>query len=208
MLSDAGYPYQSPTVKFTTPCFHPNVDSHGNICLDILKEKWSALYEVDLEDCELSSLQLCNVTLNCLSGSNDPTFHPVSVGWEEIILEYSKFERYWNLFSSQERKNILETYAHHKVNPTMTVLWTLMLQSCGQTRCLENQTHHYKRLQLYHCLDNIPCRYWNLTFSGSVQEIPAGEVWKRSKGCWGLAASTRKLGKIETIGWEDSPPGG
>jgi ubiquitin-conjugating enzyme E2 C len=42
----AGYPYQSPTVKFTTPCFHPNVDSHGNICLDILKEKWSALYEV------------------------------------------------------------------------------------------------------------------------------------------------------------------
>ena len=43
-----GYPYQSPTVKFTTPCFHPNVDSHGNICLDILKEKWSALYEVVL----------------------------------------------------------------------------------------------------------------------------------------------------------------
>lgn len=41
-----GYPYQSPTVKFTTPCFHPNVDTHGNICLDILKEKWSALYEV------------------------------------------------------------------------------------------------------------------------------------------------------------------
>ena len=44
-----GYPYQSPTVKFTTPCFHPNVDSHGNICLDILKEKWSALYEVVLK---------------------------------------------------------------------------------------------------------------------------------------------------------------
>merc|ERR1711997_345657 len=42
----AGYPYQSPSVKFTTPCFHPNVDTHGNICLDILKEKWSALYEV------------------------------------------------------------------------------------------------------------------------------------------------------------------
>jgi len=42
----AGYPYTAPTVKFTTPCFHPNVDSHGNICLDILKEKWSALYDV------------------------------------------------------------------------------------------------------------------------------------------------------------------
>ena len=33
-------------VKFETPCFHPNVDTHGNICLDILKEKWSALYDV------------------------------------------------------------------------------------------------------------------------------------------------------------------
>jgi len=42
----ANYPYQAPTVTFTTPCFHPNVDNSGNICLDILKEKWSALYEV------------------------------------------------------------------------------------------------------------------------------------------------------------------
>ena len=42
------YPYQSPSVKFSTPCFHPNVDNQGNICLDILKEKWSALYEVRL----------------------------------------------------------------------------------------------------------------------------------------------------------------
>lgn len=42
----SGYPYTAPTVRFTSPCFHPNVDAHGNICLDILKEKWSALYEV------------------------------------------------------------------------------------------------------------------------------------------------------------------
>ncbi|KAF4518819.1 hypothetical protein B566_EDAN008148 [Ephemera danica] len=40
------YPYTAPVVKFSTPCFHPNVDLSGNICLDILKEKWSALYDV------------------------------------------------------------------------------------------------------------------------------------------------------------------
>ena len=40
------YPFKSPTVKFKTPCFHPNVDQFGNICLDILKEKWSAVYNV------------------------------------------------------------------------------------------------------------------------------------------------------------------
>lgn len=42
----SGYPYNAPTVKFLTPCFHPNVDLQGNICLDILKDKWSALYDV------------------------------------------------------------------------------------------------------------------------------------------------------------------
>ncbi|XP_018570996.1 ubiquitin-conjugating enzyme E2 C [Anoplophora glabripennis] len=40
------YPYTAPVVKFVTPCFHPNVDTSGNICLDILKDKWSALYDV------------------------------------------------------------------------------------------------------------------------------------------------------------------
>lgn len=40
------YPYSSPVIKFTTPIFHPNIDAHGNICLDILKEKWSAAYSV------------------------------------------------------------------------------------------------------------------------------------------------------------------
>uniref|UniRef100_A0A3B3CXG4 Ubiquitin-conjugating enzyme E2 C n=1 Tax=Oryzias melastigma TaxID=30732 RepID=A0A3B3CXG4_ORYME len=42
----AGYPYQAPRVRFVTPCFHPNVDDQGFICLDILKDKWSALYDV------------------------------------------------------------------------------------------------------------------------------------------------------------------
>ena len=31
------YPYEAPQVTFITPCFHPNVDQFGNICLDILK---------------------------------------------------------------------------------------------------------------------------------------------------------------------------
>eukprot|EP00656_Telonema_subtile_P028409 TRINITY_DN3083_c0_g1_i2.p1 TRINITY_DN3083_c0_g1~~TRINITY_DN3083_c0_g1_i2.p1 ORF type:complete len:188 (-),score=35.77 TRINITY_DN3083_c0_g1_i2:284-847(-) len=42
----ACYPYAPPVVKFETACFHPNVDQHGNICLDILKDKWSACYNI------------------------------------------------------------------------------------------------------------------------------------------------------------------
>ncbi|CAM9703953.1 unnamed protein product [Chrysoparadoxa australica] len=40
------YPYKAPKITFETACFHPNVDDAGNICLDILKEKWSAAYSV------------------------------------------------------------------------------------------------------------------------------------------------------------------
>lgn len=42
----SNYPYTAPQVKFESPCFHPNVDQQGNICLDILKDKWSAIYNV------------------------------------------------------------------------------------------------------------------------------------------------------------------
>jgi ubiquitin-conjugating enzyme E2 C len=40
------YPFKPPTVKFDTLCFHPNVDQYGNICLDILQDKWSSAYDV------------------------------------------------------------------------------------------------------------------------------------------------------------------
>uniref|UniRef100_A0A2I3HZ86 UBC core domain-containing protein n=1 Tax=Nomascus leucogenys TaxID=61853 RepID=A0A2I3HZ86_NOMLE len=42
----SGYPYNAPIVKFLTPCYYPSVDTQGNICLDILKDKWSALYDI------------------------------------------------------------------------------------------------------------------------------------------------------------------
>ncbi|KAH7667192.1 ubiquitin-conjugating enzyme E2 C protein [Dioscorea alata] len=40
------YPFKPPKVKFDSSCFHPNVDVYGNICLDILQDKWSSAYDV------------------------------------------------------------------------------------------------------------------------------------------------------------------
>ncbi|KAK4451732.1 putative ubiquitin protein [Podospora aff. communis PSN243] len=41
------YPLQPPAMKFATPIVHPNVALQtGEICLDLLKDKWSPAYNV------------------------------------------------------------------------------------------------------------------------------------------------------------------
>ncbi|UNI23626.1 E2 ubiquitin-conjugating enzyme [Purpureocillium takamizusanense] len=52
----SNYPYAAPTVLFKTPIYHPNVDFSGRICLDILKDKWTAAYNIQTVLLSLQSL--------------------------------------------------------------------------------------------------------------------------------------------------------
>lgn len=91
MKFSSNYPMTAPTVKFETPIFHPNIDMSGNICLDILKDKWSAAYTVTTL---LLSLQALLDTPN----NSSPLNNQAAMLWDnrEEFLRFAK-RRYNNL---------------------------------------------------------------------------------------------------------------
>jgi ubiquitin-protein ligase len=46
MSFDEAYPQHPPEVSFISRVYHPNVYPSGELCLDILKNKWSPTYDI------------------------------------------------------------------------------------------------------------------------------------------------------------------
>jgi len=62
------FPNKPPKVRFTTKMFHPNIYTDGSICLDILQNQWSPIYDIAAILTSIQSL-LCDPNPNSPANS-------------------------------------------------------------------------------------------------------------------------------------------
>jgi ubiquitin-conjugating enzyme E2 A len=77
------YPNKPPTVRFVSKMFHPNIYADGSICLDILQNQWSPIYDVAAI---LTSIQ----SLLCDPNPNSPANSEAARMYSENRREYNR----------------------------------------------------------------------------------------------------------------------
>lgn len=107
------YPFEPPKIRFLTPIYHPNIDTAGRICLDILKLPPKGAWRPSLNiSTVLTSIQLLMAEPN----PDDPLMADISSEYKYSKQMFLKNAAMWTEKHAVQRKENLEMSAKVEIS--------------------------------------------------------------------------------------------